>query len=285
MAKTRPKAAADPAALLEQARGVLESEGAVKLSALGPAAVRALLVEELVKLGFELSKAWVRRPLEAQLAHALADGAFISLKAVGSHVAGASAVEAKRAALVLVASGGAKLVLRGTDEVLVPPTFAVLSREELRRFGEVAKRVAKAASSKSGASLLRSDLVEAMERVTPGISGPAAAREARTRPATAPPPVPEKQRAQVSRLLSAVDETRDPRTGLSFVPAIFATLRPQLGPEAVRTVLLAAAMDGLLELRPEGGINRLSEAELAVCPEGPQGTRLSWARRTERVAR
>ena len=49
--------------------------------------------------------------------------------------------------------------------------------------------------------------------------------------------------------------------------------------------LLAAAMAGFLELRPEGGIKRLSEQELLVCPEGPHGTRLSWARRTEMVAR
>jgi hypothetical protein len=48
---------------------------------------------------------------------------------------------------------------------------------------------------------------------------------------------------------------------------------------------VAAAMDGLLELRPEGGIHRLSDEELAACPEGPHGTRLSWARRTEVVAR
>jgi hypothetical protein len=85
----------------------------------------------------------------------------------------------------------------------------------------------------------------------------------------------------MNRLLSAVDATRDSRTGLSFVPEIVAKLRPKLSSQAAGAILVAAAGDGLLELRPEGGINRLSEEELSMCPPGPQGTRLSWARRTE----
>jgi hypothetical protein len=86
----------------------------------------------------------------------------------------------------------------------------------------------------------------------------------------------------MNSLLSAVDATRDPRTGLSFVPAIVARLKAELDSARVTAALLEAARNGLLELRPEGGIQRLSREELLVCPPGPQGTRLSWARRPDR---
>jgi hypothetical protein len=283
------RAAVDPTVLLERARSVLAKEGVAKLATLGPAAGRAALVAELVKQGFEVSKTVVRKPLAAQLSVALADGAFIPLRTVGSHVVGSSTAEAKRAALALVASGGAKLVLRGTEEVLVPGTSRVLSREELAEFAQVAKSVAKVASAKGGLSLLQRDLLEALERVTPGIATGLAARQGRTEApassASTSQASGEQVDADLSRLFSAVDATRDPGTGLSFVPKIVATLRPQLGPEKATGVLLAAALDGLLELRPEGGIHRLSDEELALCPEGPHGTRLSWARRTEMVER
>lgn len=286
MAKAKRKtarAAADPAVLLERARSLLDTHGVVKLSALGATSARASLVAELERQGFETSKTVVRRPVADQLALALADGAFIPLKSIASHVVGATAVEAKRAGLALVASGSAKLVLRGTAEVLVPQSASVLTRAQLIQFGEIAKVVAKAVSSKSGLSLLRGDLLDELQRVTPGVA--TATGDPRTRAATptAMPVRPESEvrEGHLSRLLSVVEATRDPQTGLSFVPAIVATLRPQLGAETTTDVLLAAAMDGLLELRPEGGINRLSEQELSVCPEGPQGTRLSWVRRTE----
>jgi len=61
-------------------------------------------------------------------------------------------------------------------------------------------------------------------------------------------------------------------------------LRPSFTSDAAREALLTAAHSSLLELRPEGGINRLSPEELSLCPPGPQGTRLSWARRTESIS-
>jgi hypothetical protein len=97
------------------------------------------------------------------------------------------------------------------------------------------------------------------------------AREAAT------PPKPNDEAMQA--LLAAVDSTRDVRSGLSFVPAVVGRLAPELESSAAVKLLLTAAERELLELRPEGGIGRLSEAELAVCPSGPHGTRLSWARR------
>jgi hypothetical protein len=200
----------------------------------------------------------VRVPLAAQLAALLSHGAFIALKSVVTHVAGSTASEARQAVLLLVASGRTKLVLRGTEEVVVPSDAAVLSPDELARFADLAKIVAKAAKSKTGASMLRSDLAEALARLLPS----AASSDAKS---------PERQKngerhPLVGRLLSAVDATRDSRTGLSFVPEIVSKLRPELSAQAAGAILVAAADDGLLELRPEGGINRLSEEELSMCP-------------------
>ena len=286
MAKAKPKIAPTPLAIpdrLEHAQAKLERDGAIKLSAIGPTAMRPALLAELARRGFEVTKSGVRKPLKAQLASVLSDGAFISLKSVGAHVVGATAAEAKQAALALVADGTAKLVLRGSEEVVVPKATAVLSRDELTRFADVAKLVAKAAKAKNGASMLRSDMAEALARALPGGTSNEAARAVRKDLAPSASSRAEEQprRAQLGRLLSAVDGARDANTGLSFVPTIIERLRSELNSEAARSLLVSAARDGLLELRPEGGINRLSNEELSLCPEGPQGTRLSWARRTE----
>jgi len=279
MATAKQKVAPPPADVstwVAKARAQVEAEGAIKLTALGPPAVRALVADELRALGFEHTKTTLRKPIAEQLKQALSDGAFIPLKRAATHVAGASATEAKVAALALVRNGAAHLVLRGKEEVLVPASAGVLSRKELAAFAALAKLVSKAASAKNGLSLLRADLSEALAEALPPRLPPAAA-DARV----------EKQPGEgaLSSLLSAVDATRDAQTGLSFVPSIVAHLRPSFTSDAAREALLTAANSGLLELRPEGGINRLSVEELSLCPPGPQGTRLSWARRTERVAR
>lgn len=275
---TKQLATPDLGALIQAARTALERDGAVKVAKLGPAGVRAEVVAALVKDGFEGTKSAVRRPVGDQLAAALADGAFISLKTVGAHVVGATAAEAKKGATALVAAGRARLVVRGAEEVLVPASTAVLSREQVARLVRFSKVAAKAAASKSGAALLESDVIEALREVVPSLAG------ARSGPAQAAGKRPDEDaKGRLETLLSAVDETRDARTGLSFVPAIVAKLSASLGRDATSRLLVEAATEGVIELRPEGGLGRLSEQELSVCPPGPQGTRLSWARRLSRV--
>jgi len=252
----------------------------MKLTALAPPAGRSDLVARLKQDGYEATKTIVRTPIETQLTQALADGAFISLKSAATQLVGASSSEAKAGALALVAAGKAKLVLRGAQETVVPLNTPTLSRNDLAALSALAKRVSKAISSKTGATLLRSDVAD---EIGPLVTAePPAARAARMPLATSqaentPSGSP------MTKLLSAVDATRDPRTGLSFVPAIVARLKTELDSSRVTAALLKAAQDGLLELRPEGGIQRLSPEELQVCPPGPQGTRLSWARRPDHV--
>jgi len=259
--------------LVSLALAALASDGVVKLNALGPAAVRGQVAAEVAKQGFEQTKSALRKPVMEQLKQALGDGAFIALKRVAAHVSGATAAEAKSAALRLVAGGAAHLVLRGTEEVLVPISTAVLSRKELLDLNTFAKQVAKAAAAKNGLSLLHADVTEAVARAVPPSSAKSGARVEKE----AVDPV-------LTSVLSAVDATRDQSTGLSFVPSIVARLRPSFSSDVARAALLTAADSGLLELRPEGGINRLSAEELNLCLPGPQGTRLSWARRTENSA-
>lgn len=260
---------------LEQARVALREEGVVKLTAVGSTAQRVDLVAQLVAEGFELSKSALRRPLKAQLKATLAQGAFIPLKSVGSHVAGASLTEAKKAALALVAAGEAKLVLRGTAEILVPPSAAVLSRPELTRLASFAKTLAKTSTSKSGVTMLHDDFIEALANIVPSAAG----LRGSGRTAGAKDADKNERDIQLNAVLLAVDEARDPSTGLSFIPKVVYNLGSIVSLDDARRALLEAAARGLLELRPEGGIQRLSEEELAVCPPGPQGTRLSWARR------
>lgn len=62
-------------------------------------------------------------------------------------------------------------------------------------------------------------------------------------------------------------------SGLAFIPK----LSRKLGKRAHAKLLLAEA-DGAIELRPEGGINRLTATEKQLCIPGPHQTLLSWAR-------
>jgi hypothetical protein len=89
--------------------------------------------------------------------------------------------------------------------------------------------------------------------------------------------------AAIEHLLAVIDAVQDERTGLSFVPAVVRRLNRAMAVSAAHDLLLTAARREVIELRPEGGLGRLSSEELALCPPGPAGTRLSWARRTSRV--
>lgn len=88
-------------------------------------------------------------------------------------------------------------------------------------------------------------------------------------------------RALVDQVLAELPRHVRASVGLVFVPSAVRALEAH-GVEAVQAALLAAHRAGRIELQPEGGLNRLSREELALCPPGPQGTRLSWARLLER---
>jgi len=74
-------------------------------------------------------------------------------------------------------------------------------------------------------------------------------------------------------------------TGLVWVPGLVRLLveSSHLTPGQATAAVLSAGQAGLIELRPESGLGRLTEAELALCPTTTDyltGGRLalSWAR-------
>jgi hypothetical protein len=282
MAQRKKVASVVDAAAIESAvRDELEREGVAKLSQIIPAHLRQEITEKLASDGFEVTKSVVRRPLQAQLRAALQHGALLPVKALASHVRGATATELKSLTQVAVREGLARLVLRGTAEALAGPDVRLISgveAEALRAsvvgLGKALEKVTK----KSALSLLADDVSAALSEALTTLRerSPAAARLKPPQP-TVPDQHPHDDAMQ--SLLDAVDSTRDGRTGLSFVPAVVGRLAPTLSTSAAVKLLLTAAERELLELRPEGGIGRLSDAELSVCPPGPHDTRLSWARR------
>src|SRR5262245_19844136 len=138
-AKRKPPVDVD--ALVAKARAVITENGGIPRSKLGPAAMRDAVANRLQAGGFEATPKAVRKPLEAQLRDALASGAAIPLKAIASHVGGATAAEAKKVAVELVRQGEARLVLRGKVVTLFPRTSGVLSREALDKLAALSKLV------------------------------------------------------------------------------------------------------------------------------------------------
>jgi hypothetical protein len=263
----------DEAAVLDRVRAELAREGVVKLSSIKPAALRPVLTAKLQAEGVEVTKSVLRRPLLTQLRDALGHGALVPVKSLASHVRGAGGPELKSLVDAAVRDGVAWRVQRGAVEVLARADVRVLSADEVRALRERLMALSKSlekVTKNVGLMFLASDASEALAEAMTLLE---ARREKKESPRLAP------HEDAMGALLEAVDSVRDVRTGLSFVPAVVGRLVPGLSTSAVWKLLLSAGERELLELRPEGGIGRLSPAELSVCPPGPHGTHLSWARR------
>jgi hypothetical protein len=306
--------------VLAQLRERLRVEGAVKLSTLKPVALREALEPRLLEAGFELTPAFVRRPLAAQLHDALARERALASSELGRVVRGASRAELEQTVLAAEQRGELQRALRGRVEpaettgrhaqradgsewLVGAAGQTLLDGERLMVLRDACTDMAKlldAASKKKNVGVLASDvehMLSAALRVLDddsAQSSPAAAnRSTPVREATGPslrPRSPSRGAAAaprqvdpvaaLSRLLAVVDAVRDERTGMSFVPAIVQRLSSDMAVTTAQEALLSAARQELIELRPEGGLGRLSGEELALCPPGPAGTRLSWARRS-----
>ncbi len=304
--------------LVGAALETLKRDSMIRLTALGPPRARPAVVERLKEAGYEVTRSVVRRALVEQLRAALADGAFIPLKSVATFVSGATAKEAKLVATRLVAAGEAHLVRRTKIDTLVPASAPVVTRAQLAALqsalATLQKQVAPLTRSAAKATLLRDDVIRLLEPALDQLQEPSAksplggakrasrlAVERNSGFGSAPRENAPRENAPrenaprenaprenaprehgtngLERLWGVLDAVQDERLGLSFIPKVMQELSPQLEPKAAQSVLLAAAKAGLVELRPEGGLGRLSEAELELCPTGPGGTRLSWARR------
>jgi len=263
---------------VQHARARLLAEGAVKLSSLQPKSARESLQARLVAEGFEASTSWLRRPLAEQLNEVLAQGATVAKKSLASAVRGASSAELNQALVEAERAGRLRRVLRGKLEAFTGADTPVLAAEQISGLRKLLSGLEKAlgqAARKKGMTLLSSDVAETIEEVRRLLS------PAQRQHADSPSEAATEPAQDVASLLAALDATRDERTGLSFVPKLVTRLLPAMPLAVAQSVLLAAARRELIELRPEGGLNRLAPEELELCPPGPGGTRLSWARRMD----
>ena len=69
----------------------------------------------------------------------------------------------------------------------------------------------------------------------------------------------------------------DSAVGLSFVPSVVLELPPVHRASAL-IAIKRAAVAGLVELRPDGGLSRFRQAELDAAPSAWDGSSLLWAR-------
>jgi len=267
-------------AALTKARGVLSERGALAGAKLGALGIRPRVVEQLLRDGYEAAGTGVRVPLSTQGERLLGAGAHVPLATLPKRLAGASKAEADKLVKELCRSGKAHLVLRGKQLSLISGAEAVIERSaladveaELRGTVEWIKR---ALSNKSGATVLGSDLRQAIDEVALRVP-----KRESPKPLSAALSNGKGEPSLSLALRGAVLAVRDEESLLASVPEMSRRLRERATAEQVRTELLAAYRRGELELRPEGGMGRLSAADAALCPVGAGGVPLSWVRLLE----
>lgn len=255
--------------LLASLRARLTADKFLRLSSLTrlgvPKAQHAEAAQMLCAQGYEATRTGVRVPLRAQLLARLQEAPAIPFPQLAKVLRGVTAREAKAAAEELAAEGLAAVVLRGKAVALAALSQARMERAELALLREVGALAAKALR-KPRHTLLREDVREHLL----DLLGQAA------RPAQ--PAQPQRAGESLDTLvLAELARHVRPTVGLAYVPAAVRALAG-LGVPQVHAALLDAARAGRIELQPESGLGRLSAEELDLCPPGPQGTRLSWAR-------
>lgn len=65
--------------------------------------------------------------------------------------------------------------------------------------------------------------------------------------------------------------------GMAFIPTIRERF-PEMTATELHTHLLQLDRDNMIELRPDSGLGRFTQFELACCPEGPMRSKLVWCR-------
>ncbi len=247
-----------------KAAGTL-STAALKLGKLA-AEARAAATSALLAAGFEVTDKGARVPLATQLATlvAAAGERGVALAVATNGLKGARNPAEKKAAIDgALASGALALAIEGKQSMLLPVSDALLSPAELDRLPsllENLKQLVKATKAKPGkprptiarVRWLAAIALDAAKQAPPSI-------ETALRVALAAAPAP---------------------MGLVRVPEVVASLEASHARTALVAALDALARAGAVELRPESGLQRMSDEDRARCPIGFDGTPLSYARLT-----
>jgi hypothetical protein len=260
-----------------------EREGIVALSKLTSLGVdkhaKAAVLDALGKHAHvEVTKRAVRLPVRAQLASRLDAGAALAMKTIASAAAGATKKEITDAIDELVDAGDARLIVRGAEIAVVGRSLAALDDAALdrldRALAELSKTI-KLARKKKG-TVLEADVASVLAPLVRATVNPTKANGETTQPASGG------SKPSVDDVLVFVERHREATSGLTFVPTLVRALGHDR--DAVHAALLRAANAGMLELRPESGMGRLSAEDQMLCLPGPQGSRLSWVRRIDHEA-
>ena len=278
-----------PAGFAEEVERAARQSGAVALRTLRPAQgkltrrAEGLLFDALARRGLERTARALRVPLRDQLAALLAAGEPIATASLRKQLKGV--VNAAELTLVVadqVRAGRAALVMRGGKEHIAAPSAALLSRDEVAQVATLARALSRLAASarpagaarKAGArsraprTLLRAELLALLDPLHRAAAGD-------DRPDGDP----------LALVMAAARGQTNPTTGLAFVPEVARALGGRLEGDALRAALVRAARSGMVELRPESGIELLSPSDAAACPRGPDGSPLSWMRVLDPVDR
>lgn len=220
------------------------------------------LLEELAKAGFERTEKHVRVPLAQQIADVLGAERLVPLKPLRKRLAGVeSADELSHVLESLCQKRRAATVFTDGAEHLTAEVENVLSEHEVQSLATLSDRLkALVAATRTRAghqrSLWRPDVDAIFDALELGSSGGDA----------------------LQQVTEGIDAAHAAGKRLVFLPELVRMLG--LGTEAVHEALLEAASKGLIELRPESGVDNLSEQDAALCLE-EDGTLLSYVRRLQ----
>lgn len=259
----------DPTLVADAEKRVREL-GAVVVSKVIPKGLsrtgQAAFVEALARVGLERTGTRIRVPVDDQLVARLAEGP-VPIAGLQKRLAGASLPELKRSVLRLSAAGAAVILVREGKEWLSLPSDKALPPETIEALKVCAKRLAtmlgwvKPKKISPPRTLDRDD-VAALLLLLP----------------LAPAEQPPDAIAPTRRVLEAIRNTTDAHTGLARVPEAVRSVLGVMSASDACSSLLRLHSDGLIELRPESGIGLLSEQDASLCPRGPRGIVLSFAR-------
>lgn len=240
---------------------------------LAPAA-QAELVRALLARGLEAGdKGALRVPLGEQVAALARDGARPALALARKRLAGAGPKDKDAALAEACKEGRAHLVVRTKVETLVGAGEDVLAADDVdallkahAALGAVVKLLAKKGAGKSPLArvkrtLLREDAAALLAPFARWIAGAAGAEE-----------------PSIEALLDQIRSLEQPPIALVWIPDLVRGLPPGTSAEAAHRALFEARRRGLVELRPESGVGRLSPDDAALCPAGADGVPLSHVR-------
>lgn len=224
---------------------------------------RARLISELSTRGLERTAKLVRIPLAEQLRALLAQGQRIPLKLLSKRLKGASGPEVKSAVAAQLKSGGAHVVVRGKNEVLVGGGEQVVGRDGISRLVIMQKALTELTKKIAAKGGPRTVLVEDLELLLEGVTG-LVARD----------PGGEDQGLPVREALESLGRAQH---GLVSIPALVRRVEGMKA-EAIHVFLISEEKAGRVELRAETSVGTLLSAEdRALCLRSSSGDLLSYA--------